>query len=115
MTEDDLYPLLAPLAGGQVYPYVAPLGSDGKPSVSPPWVIFSIITDVAADVLCGQAESAISVQVDVYSSTITEARTIRNMALQVVKPLNPTNISKTPGYEPENRYYRATLEFQVTV
>ena len=32
MTEDDLYPLLAPLAGGQVYPYVVPLGSDGKPS-----------------------------------------------------------------------------------
>jgi hypothetical protein len=30
MTEDDLYPLLAPLAGGQVYPYVAPLGSDGS-------------------------------------------------------------------------------------
>ncbi|MGQ7072219.1 hypothetical protein ACUOA9_27775, partial [Escherichia sp. HC-TM1] len=29
MTEDDLYPLLASLAGGQVYPYVAPLGSDG--------------------------------------------------------------------------------------
>ena len=41
MTEDDLYPLLAPLAGGQVYPYVAPLDSDGKPSISPPWVILS--------------------------------------------------------------------------
>ena len=27
MTEDDLYLLLKPLAGGQVYPYVAPLGS----------------------------------------------------------------------------------------
>ncbi|SUH15999.1 Uncharacterised protein [Salmonella enterica subsp. enterica] len=25
MTEDDLYSMLAPLAGGQVYPYVAPL------------------------------------------------------------------------------------------
>ena len=46
MTEDDLYPLLEPLAGGQVYPYVAPLGSDGKPSVSPPWIIFSIVDDV---------------------------------------------------------------------
>ena len=40
MTEDDLYLLLKPLAGGQVYPYVAPLGSDGQPSISPPWVIF---------------------------------------------------------------------------
>lgn len=50
MTEDDLYPLLEPLAGGQVYPYVAPLGSDGKPSVSPPWIISSIVDDVSADV-----------------------------------------------------------------
>lgn len=65
MTEDDLYLLLRPLAGGQVYPYVAPLGSDGQPSISPPWVIFSLISDVTADVLCGQAESGISVQVDV--------------------------------------------------
>lgn len=115
MTEDDLYPLLATLAGGQVYPYVAPLGSDGKPSVSPPWVIFSIITDVAADVLCGQAESAVSVQVDVYSSTIAEARTIRNMALDALQVLKPESIVKTPGYEPDLRYHRATLEFQVTI
>ncbi|ECE2482864.1 DUF3168 domain-containing protein [Salmonella enterica] len=115
MTEDDLYSMLAPLAGGQVYPYVAPLGSDGKPSVSPPWVIFSIITDVAADVLCGLAESSVSVQVDVYSSSITEARTIRNMALDALQVLRPANVVKTPAYEPDLRYHRATLEFQVTV
>lgn len=60
MTEDNLYLLLKPLAGGQVYPYVAPLGSDGQPSISPPWVIFSLISDVTADVLCGQAESGIT-------------------------------------------------------
>lgn len=115
MTEDDLFPLLASLAGGQVYPYVAPLATDGNPSISPPWVIFSLVSDVAADVLCGQAESAVSVQVDVYSSTITEARTIRNMALDALQVLKPENIVKTPGYEPELHYHRATLEFQVIV
>ncbi|ECB8369044.1 DUF3168 domain-containing protein [Salmonella enterica] len=115
MTEDDLYPLLAPLAGGQVYPYVAPLGSDGQPSISPPWVIFSLISDVTADVLCGQAESSVSVQVDVYSSTITEARTIMNLALDALQVLKPAGIVKTTGYEPDLRYHRATLEFQVTV
>ena len=114
MTEDDLYPLLAPLAGGQVYPYVAPLGSDGKPSVSPPWVIFSIITDAAADVLCGQAESSVSVQVDVYSATITESRSLRGLSLASLKPLNPTEVVKISGYEPDYRLYRATLDFKVT-
>ncbi|WP_213705117.1 hypothetical protein [Enterobacter asburiae] len=33
MTEDDIYPLLATLAGGKVYPYVAPLDNDDKPSI----------------------------------------------------------------------------------
>lgn len=115
MTEADLYRLLASLANGQVYPYVVPLGSDGQPSISAPWVIFSIITDVASDVLYGQAESAVSVQVDVYSSSITEAREIRDRALDELQVLKPENIVKTPGYEPDLRYHRATLEFQVTV
>ena len=114
MTEDDLYPLLAPLAGGQVYPYVAPLGSDGKPSISPPWVIFSIITDVAADVLCGRRVFCFGAG-RCHSSTITEARTIRNMALDALQVLRPANVVKTPVYEPDLRYHRATLEFQVTV
>ncbi|WP_432469200.1 tail completion protein gp17 [Enterobacter hormaechei] len=114
MTEDDLYPLLEPLAGGQVYPYVAPLGSDGKPSVSPPWIIFSIVDDVSVDVLCGQAESRVSVQVDVYSTSIAESRSLRDLALASLKQLNPTEVVKIPGYEPDYRLYRATLDFKVT-
>ena len=54
MTEADLYPHLAHLAGGQVYPYVVPL-------------------------------------------------------------LAPGSVSEMQDYIPENRCYRATLEFQVTV
>ncbi|ENW8961276.1 hypothetical protein E8Z23_RS27405, partial [Escherichia coli] len=47
MTEADLYPHLAHLAGGQVYPYVVPL-LDGRPSVALPWVVFSLISSVSA-------------------------------------------------------------------
>ena len=113
MNEDNIYALLSPLAEGRVYPYVAPLGSDGKPSVSPPWIIFSIVDDVSADVLC-QAESRVSVQVDVYSTSIAESRSRRDVALASLKPLNPTEVVKIPGYEPEYRLYRATLDFKVT-
>lgn len=52
MTEADLYPHLAHLAGGQVYPYVVPL-LDGRPSVALPWVVFSLISSVSADVMGG--------------------------------------------------------------
>lgn len=114
MNEDDLYALLSPLAEGRVYPYVAPLSNDGKPSVSPPWIIYSIVSDVSADVLCGQAESRVSVQVDVFSTTITESRDLRDLALSVLKTLNPTEVVKIPGYEPDYRLYRATLDFKVT-
>ncbi len=113
MTEADLYPLLSQLADGQVYPYVAPLSDDGQPSISPPWVIVSLVSDVSTDVLCGQAESRVSVQIDVYSLTIEEAKAISDDALNAVKPLKPGNISKMRGYEPDHHLYRYTLEFQV--
>ncbi|MCM4979722.1 hypothetical protein MMN74_26525, partial [Escherichia coli] len=73
MTEADLYPHLAHLAGGQVYPYVVPL-LDGRPSVALPWVVFSLISSVSADVMGGQAESSVSVQIDVYAGTMTGGR-----------------------------------------
>lgn len=72
MTEDDLYDLLSTLADGRVYPYVVPLGSDGLPAVSTPYVIFSIPTDVAGDVFCGQAESTLRIQVDVWLKRMTK-------------------------------------------
>ena len=113
MTESDIYPLIAHLAGGQVYPYVAPLNATGTPSVSPPWVIFSLPTDVSSDVLCGPAESRISVQIDVYSKTIDEARAIREQALELLLPLGLAEISKFPFYEPDTKLHRATLEGQL--
>lgn len=80
MTEDDLYDLLSSLADGRVYPYVVPLGSDGLPAVSTPYVIFSIPTDVAGDVFCGRAESTLRIQVDVWAETNDEARALRTDA-----------------------------------
>ncbi|ENZ5585361.1 hypothetical protein ACGWOR_005312, partial [Escherichia coli] len=40
-----------------MYPYVVPL-LDGRPSVALPWVVFSLISSVSADVMGGQAESS---------------------------------------------------------
>lgn len=114
MTEADLYPHLAHLAGGQVYPYVVPL-LDGRPSVALPWVVFSLISSVSADVMGGQAESSVSVQIDAYAGTVTQARQIRQDAREAIMLLAPGSVSEMQDYIPENRCYRATLEFQVTV
>ncbi len=60
------------------------------------------------------AESRVSVQVDVYSTSIAESRSLRDLALSSLKPLNPTEVVKIHGYEPDRRLYRATLDFKVT-
>lgn len=96
MTEADLYPHLAHLAGGQVYPYVVPL-LDGRPSVALPWVVFSLISSVSADVMGGQAESSVSVQIDVYAGTVTQARQIRQDAREAIMLLAPGSVSENAG------------------
>ncbi|OOV68560.1 tail completion protein gp17 [Enterobacter kobei] len=99
---------------GRVESEVGGVGRDGKKTVSPPWIIYTIVDEGAADVLCGQAESSTSVQIDVYSLTIKEARSIRDHALEAVKSLAPTEITKIQGYEPDFRIYRATIDFRIT-
>lgn len=113
MNESDIYPLIANLAGGKVYPYVVPLNAAGNPAVSPPWVVFSLPTDISSDVLCGPAESRVSIQIDVYSKTIDEARAIREQALNQLLPLGLAEISKLPFYEADTKLHRATLEGSV--
>ncbi|EOT1738161.1 DUF3168 domain-containing protein [Klebsiella pneumoniae] len=106
MTESTIYQLLASLAGGRVYPYVAPQNTP------PPWVIFSLPSDVTADTFGGAGESRVSIQVDAYALTVDEARTIRDQAIAALTPLGIGNIRKIPGYEPDTRLYRATLDAQ---
>lgn len=113
MTEADIYPYLRLLAGGQVYPYVVKLTPAGEPAVKPPWIVFSLITETDSDVLCGQAETAISLQIDIYSGTIDEASTLRKEALEAIKPLHPVSVNRTSGYETDTGLYRATVEVQI--
>ncbi|HAO5446651.1 TPA: DUF3168 domain-containing protein [Escherichia coli] len=89
MREATLYSLLSQLAGGQVYPYVVPL-TEGKPAVSPPWLVFSVVSDTASDVLDGQAESRITVQIDVWATVPDDADNIREQALDAVRKLAPS-------------------------
>ncbi len=49
-----------------------------------PWVVFSLISSVSADVMGGQAESSVSVQIDVYAGTVTQARQIRQDAREAI-------------------------------
>ncbi|HBN7372086.1 TPA: hypothetical protein L3456_004718 [Escherichia coli] len=52
---------------------------------------------------------------DVYAVMVTQARQIRQQARESIMALAPESVSEMQSYIPENRCYRATLEFQVTV
>jgi hypothetical protein len=113
MTEADVYALIGALADGQVYPGVVPLNSQGEQAVAPPWVIFTLVDQVYGDTLCGPAEEDTALQVDVYASSVDEARALREEAIAVLTPLGFTRMSKTGGYEPDTGLRRATVEVHV--
>lgn len=107
MTEADIYPLIGSLADGNVYPYVAPAGT------VPPWVVFLLPSAVAEGVFCGQAETASTLQIDAWASSIDEARTLRAQIRDAIQPLQPVSLSELNDYEPDTSLYRATLEVQI--
>ena len=113
MTEADVYALIGALADGQVYPSVVPLNSQGEPAVAPPWIIFTLVDQVYGDTLCGPAEEDTVLQVDVYASSVDEARAVREQAIAALMPLGFTRMNKTGGYEPDTGLRRATLEVHV--
>ena len=115
MTEDDIYALLSTLAGGQVYPYVVPLNKTGEPDITPPWIVFSLPSEVSADTFCGPSETSITIQVDIYAKRIKDARALRDQVVEKLASLGLENLSKFPGYEPENQLHRATLEASIIV
>ncbi|EMH4927488.1 tail completion protein gp17 [Serratia ureilytica] len=113
MTEADLKSLLKPLVNGQAYPHVVKLTAEGHPAVKPPWIVYSLPSEDIAYVFCGPAETAITIQIDVYADTVDEATVIRNLAMEAVKPLAPSEMRTFKDYEPETALYRASFEFRV--
>jgi len=107
MTEADIYPRLSALAGGNVFPYVAPQGTPA------PWVIYLLPSSAGEDVFCGPAETASTVQVDAWASSIDDARALRNQVKAALADLHPVGLNEINGYEPDTGLYRATLEVQI--
>lgn len=107
MTEADIYPLIGSLAGGNVFPYVAPSGT------AAPWVVFLLPTAVSGDVFCGQAETSGTLQIDAWAQSVDEARAIRSQIRAAIAPLSPVSLNELNDYEPDTSLYRATLEVQI--
>ncbi|POW57042.1 DUF3168 domain-containing protein [Candidatus Pantoea alvi] len=107
MTEADIYPLISNIAGGNVFPYVAPSGT------AAPWIVFLLPSGTDSDVFCGQAETASTLQIDAWAQSIDEARSLREEIRAALASLNPVSLNEMNDYEPDTSLYRATLEVQL--
>ncbi|AKJ41552.1 DUF3168 domain-containing protein [Pragia fontium] len=107
MIEETIYQALKSLAEGNVYLSVAPLGA------VPPYLIYSVPTKRRADVLTGQSESYLSIQIDAYDLTLMSVTYLIEEALRHLKYLAPTDISEFSVYESETNLHRRTAEFRV--
>ncbi len=111
MTEDDLYGLPSPLADGRVYPYVVSLGSDGLPDVPAPYIIFSIPTDVAGDVFCGQQSRHCAFRLMYGLKRMTKPG--RYAGCPHACRFFPCRGDQNSGYDTTTHLHRATLEITV--
>lgn len=109
MIEADILPYLDSVLPDKVFSSIVPLES---PPIKPPWCILSIYR-IDSDVLSGQAEQMINIQIDVYCDTLRAARELMVKIRSAIKPLYPTNITERPTYEPDEKLRRITLECQV--
>ncbi|PUY77251.1 tail completion protein gp17, partial [Cronobacter sakazakii] len=103
MTEADIYARLSTLAGGNVFPYVAPQGT------AAPWVVFLLPSSASEDVLCGPAETDCTVQVDAWASSIDDTRPLREQVKSAFADLHPVGLNEINGYEPDTALNHATL------
>lgn len=113
MTEAMIYSLIGELANGQVYPYVAPLTSEGEPSINAPWIIYSVNGADYDDTLCGSSECNESIQIDIYADSIDEAQKLRKEAVNLASTLGITKLQFINMYEHDTSLYRATAEFEL--
>ena len=110
MTEAAIYSLIGAVAGGQVYPYVVPLDSNGAPAVAAPWVVYSFVSHSSRDTFAGESETYNSLQIDVYAKTLAEARRIREEAIGLLAPLSPGELMRMQSYESQTALSRATAD-----
>lgn len=106
--ESELYTTLSGFIDGRVYPSVAPLGT------ATPYLIFIVPSKVNGDVLCGQAEKRISIQIDIYDKSLVSANELLNDAFTLLSSFEPESVIELSGYEPDTELHRATLEFSIT-
>ena len=99
---------IAPLVTGRCYPLTAP------DTVTKPYLVFSVISDVQVNHLEGFAElSNRRVQIDVYATSYGASKSlaIAVKAAMSTAVFTNTHLSSQDLFEPDTKLYRVTMDF----
>lgn len=82
-------------------------------SQKPPFMVYTVISEVTADVLCGQNDTTSTIQLDSYSTSPLIAKVHALKALEQLKPLAPATVNGSGSFEEETKLFRYQMEFSV--
>ena len=107
MIEIQINDALKRLCDGRISPLIAPQ------KTKTPYICYTKVSEVYADVMSGQSYVEYCFQIDVYAKTLFEAETVIKEVYSKLKPLKPFNVNIHHDYESDTELYRSTLEFSL--
>lgn len=112
MIDERLVTVLSGVAGGRIYPLVAP-----QPATTP-YVVYTRVSSTLENVLAGNGTPPIDntrFQVDCYSKTYSEALTVASAVQAAMLGWSERNvqISSSALYEDDVKLFRFMMDFSV--
>lgn len=102
--EELIFQHLQDALKGKVFNNQAPV------QVEPPYVIFTVVSEVSDDVMMGESYDEIIIQVDAYSLDKKQSNSVIRDCLTTLKPLCPFDIHRDYSKEFDTNLYRANME-----
>lgn len=107
MIENQINDALSDLCDGRVHPLYA-----GEKAQAP-FIVYTPVSNVKKDTLCGTAESNNTIQIDVYHDIYDELLILKDNIINKLESLPIFNINSTQSYESETRLYRIMIEIKI--
>ncbi|MCS5452498.1 hypothetical protein ACJVQT_23260 [Enterobacter huaxiensis] len=81
--------------------------------VQPPFMVYTLVSDITADVLCGLNETTSTIQLDSYAYSPVDAKKAALKALGKLSILSPFRVNSSGSFEEETKLFRYQMEFSV--
>lgn len=78
-----------------------------------PFMVFTLVSEIKADALCGQNATTSTIQLDSYALDPFSAKNAALSAFDELKSLAPATVNASGSFEEETNLFRYQVEFSV--